>query len=318
MKIISFDVGIKNMAYCILSVSGSQSIHIDDWNILNLINDTPTDVPPCSCVMPAKNKKSLPKTCGKKAKYHKNGEHFCDKHAKAATQYLLPTKQRTTAYLKKLRIDELITIGNSFFLFTDIENLAKQKKQILIDIVDKFYRDRCMDLIVNKKGKTANETDLIHIGKSMKAMLNRVAGIDEITHVVIENQISPIANRMKTIQGMLAQYFIMKNDDAIVEFVSSANKLKQFNGIVSPIVRPESTANEGRTNPNYKEHKKDSVFYCSEIIKANATLEAWSESLNTKKKDDLADCFLQGIWYLKHHNIILYAEDLKINIVALS
>jgi len=41
----------------------------------------------------------------------------------------------------------------------------------------------------------------------------------------------------------------------------------------------------------------------------------WKESLNTKKKDDLADSFLQGIWYLKHNNIITYAEDLKINIV---
>jgi hypothetical protein len=190
----------------------------------------------------------------------------------------------------------------------------------------------------------------------MKLMLNQVPCIDEITHVVIENQISPIATRMKTIQGMLAQYFIMKNDNIVVEFVSSANKLKQFthlniyngtpldvkgpqlpinqlkgnppteegsisnvhrcNGILSAAA--ESTSTEGRTNPHYKEHKKDGVFYCSELLKSNPTLHAWSESLNTKKKDDLADCFLQGIWYLKHHNILLYAEDLKIKIVALS
>ena len=34
-----------------------------------------------------------------------------------------------------------------------------------------------------------------------------------------------------------------------------------------------------------------------------------------KKKDDLADSFLQGIWYLKHNNNIIFADDLKINIV---
>jgi len=33
------------------------------------------------------------------------------------------------------------------------------------------------------------------------------------------------------------------------------------------------------------------------------------------KKDDLADCFLQGIYYLKRENIIMYSENLKINIV---
>ena len=35
----------------------------------------------------------------------------------------------------------------------------------------------------------------------------------------------------------------------------------------------------------------------------------------TKKKDDLADSFLQGLWYFKQRNIIYYADDLKINLV---
>jgi len=51
------------------------------------------------------------------------------------------------------------------------------------------------------------------------------------------------------------------------------------------------------------------------MIDANDNLNKWKDSLNTKKKDDLADSFLQGIWYLKHKNIIMYAEDLKINSV---
>jgi hypothetical protein len=51
------------------------------------------------------------------------------------------------------------------------------------------------------------------------------------------------------------------------------------------------------------------------MIDANESFKNWKDTLNTKKKDDLADSFLQGIWYLKHKKIILYAEDLKINIV---
>ena len=37
----------------------------------------------------------------------------------------------------------------------------------------------------------------------------------------------PIANRMKTIQGMIAQYFIDKNVK-LIKFISASNKLKNF------------------------------------------------------------------------------------------
>ncbi len=216
---------------------------------------------------------------------------------------------------KKQKVDDLIKIGNSLFLFTTIENIAHKKKAELFDIINNFYRERCLEPIITKKTKNANETNLIQLGKSMKRMLNIVPQIDEITHVVIENQISPIANRMKTIQGMLAQYFIMKDENIHIEFVSSANKLKQFKDTPILTAPTETAATDGRTNPHYKEHKRDGVFYCDKIIKINPSLTHWQSTLNTKKKDDLADCFLQGIWYLKHNNILLYAEDLKINIV---
>ena len=42
--------------------------------------------------------------------------------------------------------------------------------------------------------------------------------------VLIENQIGKIAIRMKSLQGMIAQYFIQKNIPTI-EFISSKNKL---------------------------------------------------------------------------------------------
>ena len=37
MEYLSFDVGIKNMAYCILDLSG-EKMEITDWNVLNLLN----------------------------------------------------------------------------------------------------------------------------------------------------------------------------------------------------------------------------------------------------------------------------------------
>jgi len=341
MRLISFDIGIKNMAYCILSTDAS-NIDILDWNVLNLMDsEQPKRI--CNCIIPPKSKKQQPKPCMKVAKFQKSGNYYCEKHAKSNTQYFMPTKQTSMASLKKLKLEELLRIGISHSLFTNIENFTKLNKSKILDIVSNFYEKKNLEPIIFKKSKTAGDTDLIKIGKNMKELLNNITGIDEITHVVIENQISPIANRMKTIQGMLAQYFIMKNSDIEIEFVSSANKLKQFEkkkieniinkkedkneGIENKLIETEkateNTTKTVTTNPNYKEHKKDGVFYCSQILEINSCFHNWKNALDTKKKDDLADSFLQGIWYLKNRhpskiNILLNADDLKINSVLLS
>ena len=52
MKIISFDVGIKNMAYCILSIEDGNQLIIEDWNILNLMDAEPQPSTfKCSCIL---------------------------------------------------------------------------------------------------------------------------------------------------------------------------------------------------------------------------------------------------------------------------
>jgi len=341
MRLISFDIGIKNMAYCILSTDSS-NIDILDWNVLNLMDsEQPKRI--CNCIIPPKSKKQQPKPCMKVAKFQKSGNYYCEKHAKSNTQYFIPMKQTSTASLKKLKLEELLRIGISHSLFINIENFTKLNKSKILDIVSNFYEKKNLEPIIFKKSKTAGDTDLIKIGKNMKELLNNIIGIDEITHVVIENQISPIANRMKTIQGMLAQYFIMKNSDIEIEFVSSANKLKQFEkkkieniinkkedrkedrkedkneGIENILTETENTIENTTktvtTNPNYKEHKKDGVFYCSQILEINSCFHNWKNVLDTKKKDDLADSFLQGIWYLNHRKIKFTGANLDLFVV---
>ena len=88
--------------------------------------------------------------------------------------------------------------------------------------------------------------------------------------------------------------------------------------IGEPDKKEDINNKEKETKEKYKQHKKDSIIICSQFLEKNDHLKEWIESMNSPKKDDLADCFLQGIWYLKHKNIISYAEDLKINSVLLS
>ena len=311
MKTISFDIGIKNMAYCIFDCSSS--IDILDWKVLNLNEENTIIKETCNAVIAGR--KQTNKICGKKAKYRKDSQCYCETHAKSS-KYLLPTKDNQFTQIKKQKVDDVLKWGNQHFLF--LEKDVKRSKTSMLDEVQQYLDKNCLETITYKKTKNASQVDLIVIGKSMKTMLDKVKVLPEITHVIIENQISPIANRMKTIQGMLAQYFIMRNEQCAIEFISSANKLKQFPSVQSENKKTKKPDSSEITiqNPNYKEHKKDSIYYCSRIVDIN--FHGWGSALSTDKKDDLADAFLQGLWYFKNRNIITYADDLKINSVSLT
>ena len=313
MKLISFDVGIKNMAYCIFQIAPGSPSSILDWNVLNLLEkDAPQNS--CNCYLKPKNKKTPPSLCGRVAKFSKGSTYFCDKHAKTNTDYCIPTKQTSPSYFNKMKVPELNTICKDLQLMREHDHFTRP---ILLNKIHEYYENKSFVPIVHKKKKSANDTDLITIGKKMKLLLNEIPGIHEITHVIIENQISPIANRMKTIQGMLAQYFIMNNSDIHIEFISSANKLSMKH----VEIKNENTTNIENTfrengegdrepleninsefvtqNSVYKKHKVDGVTKCSQILDTNEDFKKWKYVLETKKKDDLADCFLQGIWYIQ-------------------
>jgi hypothetical protein len=296
MRIISFDVGIKNMAYCIFDISDSSSpFIIIDWNVLNLM-EKKNEIITCNCSL-----KSSQAKCGKQAKYQKGENTYCEKHAKMS-KYQLPDKIN----IKKLKVDELLKYCNNHFI-TNIEH----NKKYMMEEINKYHEKNVLEPIKKIKEKTASETDLISIGRSMKKSLDEIKEIEKITHVIIENQISPIANRMKTIQGMLAQYYIMSGSPSNnIEFVSSSNKLKGYDSIINTAT--ENIQSEGN---NYRQHKKDSIIICNHYLENNENLNKWKYLLSTPKKDDLADCFLQGIWYLKNKKIIKTTENLKIEMV---
>jgi hypothetical protein len=307
MKVISFDVGIKNMAYCIFSIdSSNHTFHIDNWDILNLLETTQQQQQTCTMI-----------DCKKTAKYtNKQNGFYCDKHAKKTN--LLPIEECSPSFLKKQTIEEIQKIQQRHYPTFTLGEWKPTKKNWIEQMTILYENKGFLQPIVKKKEKTSNDTDLITIGKNMKSRLNQIIGIHDITHVLIENQISPIANRMKTIQGMLAQYFIMihEHSDIYIEFISSANKLKGFVLPEEPAQQPEEPAQqpeEQKTTTNYKKNKKNGIFICSQIIQQNEILQSWSSILNTPKKDDLADCFLQGIWYLQNKKLISFADNLKIN-----
>ena len=162
--------------------------------------------------------------------------------------------------------------------------IPKTKKGF-IDLILSKVQETMLEPISKKKKKTANDIDLISIGRNLKNELNQKSWVQEVTHVIIENQISTIATRMKTIQGMLSQYFIMQDTISYIEYVSSSNKLKDL------------VINNVQEN-SYKKHKNDGISICKQFVQENNQLHSWKPLFETKKKDDLADAFLQGMYYI--------------------
>lgn len=94
---------------------------------------------------------------------------------------------------------------------------------------------------------------------------------------------------MKTLQGMITQYFIMKGYENI-EYICSQNKLKLFLERDKKSERPS-----GGEKTSYSERKKLGIKYCQELLSKNGMHE-WLEFMSKHgKRDDLADSFLQGI-----------------------
>ena len=322
MRLISFDVGIKNLAYCVFSIDGiSKAWSISEWNCANLIASPlqESEQVVCCQLIKAKKKTDPEHICGKKAKWYTPGSNeprqaYCEFHAKMHTEWIIPTSKNAASRIHKMKMNELEMEHKKLFPDADMGN--KQRKSYYVERILKYYESNCFQSVNAGpivKTKTASEVDLVTIGRAIKRQLDNDTSVVDITHVIIENQISTIASRMKTIQGMIAQYFIMRfGDNVSVEFVSSHNKLKGF-------TMPIQDGDTEKTKSSYKANKSDGIAICRRFFDANNEMEKWKSDFDkSKKRDDLADCFLQGVWYMKTNKIIYYAEDLKINSVFVS
>jgi len=326
--IISFDIGIKNLCFCILKTE--PRLDIVDWNIINLMEDPEQQsmniIPPCNA-------------CSRKSVYKKKNQYYCNQHAKKSN-WILPHRQFLKGSLQKKTKPDLITFCHSYLYFIDHatkQPLSNLSKKDLVDSADKYFQEKMLEpasLQSCEPGETntkisnvrAGNMDLIQIGRNMKKHLDKIPFLvfDLIGYVIIENQISTIATRMKTIQGMLTQYFIMRSRENVhIEYISSQNKLKYFskcnithtNEFIKTEPEPTEKNDISNTNNNtiatikknkYKENKKNGIVYCSHLLDKYSYLQKdWYWTMKMIKKDDYADCFLQGFWFLQKKGFIV-------------
>ena len=159
----------------------------------------------------------------------------------------------------------------------------------IIDLKVEGFSGKIPSGLNKNMAKTANDIHVTLIKKldSFPILLN-------VDYVVIEKQ--PSFNpKMRIIGGCLQSYFYIRgivdqHKITSIEFFSPKHKLKCYTG-------PELTI-ESKAKSKYTQTKKMGILI------AQAKLDEFDESMNfkqlfekSKKKDDLADCYLQAITF---------------------
>jgi len=144
--------------------------------------------------------------------------------------------------------------------------------------IKKYITETCKNVKIDKL-----KLELI---KQLDKKILPILFKNKINIVLIENQPSYKNPKMKAISDTLYSWFLIRgiNDFKTVEkltYMSPFDKNKIFNNI--------------KIKYNYNQNKINSILIANDLLNNN-----WKDYLNNnKKKDDLADCYLQAIVYLK-------------------
>ena len=324
--VLSIDVGIKNLSFCLLRVS--HEIEILKWNTINL-NEP---IPPILPVVQQQQQYSCTTKLGCKLKpcyaYHTitGTQYTCKRHYKGSPDVASrrvfdekPTyvsRMMKTFTMEKLRDfckSSLDTTSNDAHGLDKIKTKTELREKAL-DILKTTYvypleiYGACMNLdpaeknpvnssipSIQSKNSAASTVSLVFVGynlmKAFDALFYATTATTDAEHinidtVVIENQISPIANRMKTVQGMITQYFLMRGiDKSKIIYYSSVQKLK-----VAPyhfVFHADNESENGDDNVDdiqtYDERKKAGVACVRKILSyANS-----NSKFNPKKISDI-------------------------------
>lgn len=199
MKVISFDPGVRNLAYCVLEGTSRADVRIVDWNIIDVLGER-AGVGAVRC-----------HKCAAAARYEhaSTGAFACSRHT--------PKKSKpvTKTALNKKSVDELRTDIAACGLVT-----TATKKADLVNLVYNHLRQNTWKKCVSSAATGSVMEMSPALMESLDRRLTSWTGSDL---VCIENQPE---RRMYAVQAMLQMYFTMKGIKSIG--VSATHKLSNM------------------------------------------------------------------------------------------
>ena len=255
MKLVSFDIGLRNLSVCVLEGTSRHDIKIVHWEIIDVLGEK-AGVGAARC-----------HKCSAAARYEhaSEGTFACSKHT--------PKKKQTVtkSALNKKSVEDIQNEIKSCKIETD-----KTKKTDLVALLYNHYKQNTWKKCV-QSSSSGSVLDLAPaIVASLDARTEAWKGADV---VVLENQPE---RRMYAVQAMIHMYFSLRKFKC--SGVSASHKL-------SNMVTVEDATG------TYKGRKKTGIVHAYVLVPK----EHHAFFDKHKKKDDLADCFLQGLWALEHH-----------------
>ena len=242
VKILSFDVGIKNLAYCLVSLENKDNLYehtIEEWGVIDIME-----------IFLAKSIK---------CSVNKKGE-LCNSDA-----------------INCVKIDN--------------KPIGFCKKKTCQAIANSTYSKKDLKKVKPINTKSVSPLDLT---SEMIRKLRQKSELLNADVVVIENQ--PVLKNptMKSIQMVLYSYFLIygytDNSSPIqnIALFNAGRKLDIYDGPKIENVKDAST---------YAGRKKLSILNTQYFLRDNKSkLDFFNKH---KKKDDLADCYLQCLTYYK-------------------
>jgi hypothetical protein len=250
MRIISWDIGTRNLAYCILEGTNRSNVRIISWDLIDIMAESAGhDSPKCF-------------KCRKPANWLKDDSYSCTLHK---GKIVKPPTKKT---LNSKSLEELTTEAQKL-------QIVGTSKKVLVDSIYAKYKSNVWTRCI-KSSKSGNVVELsLPISQCLEARKEIWKDADKI---VLEQQPD---KRMLVVQAMIHMWFVCAGFKCAP--VSAVHKL-------SNIVTLEDHTK------TYKGRKKTGIVHATQLVPPQ-----WKEYLlKHPKKDDLADCFLQGLWCVEN------------------
>jgi hypothetical protein len=323
----AWDVGIKNLAYCILDNSTDKTI-IKGMGIVNLIEDTTHN-----CTSLLKNKK----VCNKNAIYvgkMLSGEsiYYCGSHKKLHDEV---SKIVDTDLVKQITMATTLCERAGCKL--------KQKYNILGSNVCNAHKTQMLKNykkeyeLYQVKKVNCNKMGLEYLGETMFSKVDKIPELLNVSKVYIENQPSLLCPNMKSVSMLLFSYYLVNKKNGIitdVKFIAPSGKLdvvvnidgdvkikkalEKIKSLLTIKVDDSLIVNSITNKPlfetmtdtlkldmiNKKKILKNAhVYELTKLLSTRYALDLiakdypeWLPYINSlKKKDDVADAFLHAL-----------------------